>query len=304
VTISDGYVDLGDKLVVDKTALLIDTHHHEDAHVFLRVASRAKQRSPFQLIEIAQLEPLGWSLLLDDEVQSSETDERLYHELLVHPAMLAHPHPRRVLILGGGEGATLREVLRHRAVEHAAMVEIDQEVIRLCREHLPSWHDGAFDDPRARVTIGDACDYLRDLHDGEKFDVIFGDLTDPGDVGPATDLYSESFFRLVRGALADGGTYVTHAGGVRPPLPDPYARGIIGALGQLFPMAVPYAEYIPSYDRVWVFVMATTTRRPLPPSAEVERRIRARNLHVSHYGGPLHQHAFGWPFLTKLAATL
>ena len=119
--------------------------HHEVFHA----------RSDFQDIEIVETEGYGRCLLLGGEVQSFEADEYIYHESLVHPAMLLHPAPRQVLVIGGGEGATLREVLRHRSVERAVMVDLDPQVIAAAREHLPSFHAGSFDDPRVRIEFAD-----------------------------------------------------------------------------------------------------------------------------------------------------
>jgi spermidine synthase len=120
------------------------------AATLLRVKSVLhSSRSAYQQIDVLETEAFGRCLILDGRVQSAEADEFIYHEALVHPAMVTHPDPRQVLILGGGEGATLREVLRHRTVERAVVVEIDPQVIEISRRYLPEWSDGAFDDPRA-----------------------------------------------------------------------------------------------------------------------------------------------------------
>ena len=113
-------------------------------------------RTRFQEVRIVETRPYGLALFLDGAPQSAVADEFVYHEALVHPALVAHPSPRRVLIAGGGEGATLREVLRHPTVEQATMVDIDGELVELARRHLEPMHRGAFDDPRARVIVGDA----------------------------------------------------------------------------------------------------------------------------------------------------
>ena len=113
-------------------------------------------RSRFQSIELAENPELGKLLLLDNELQSASSDEFIYHETLVHPAMLAHPNPRQVVILGGGEGGTLREVLKHPSVERAIMIDIDREVVEACRRFLPEQSDGAFEDPRAELVFDDS----------------------------------------------------------------------------------------------------------------------------------------------------
>src|SRR5215210_994801 len=119
------------------------------AYEVTRVLARAQ--TAFQDVEIAETRAYGLALFLDGMPQSAVADEFVYHEALVHPALVAHPEPRRVLIAGGGEGATLREVLRHPGVERATMVEIDGELLELARAHLAPMHRGALDDPRADV---------------------------------------------------------------------------------------------------------------------------------------------------------
>ena len=116
--------------------------------------------TPFQKVEIVDTVSFGRVLLLDGKTQSTEADEFVYHESLVHPVLLSIPDPKRVFIGGGGEGATLREVLRHRSVKEAVMVDLDAEVVALCREHLATWHQGAFDDPRTTLVHDDALTFL------------------------------------------------------------------------------------------------------------------------------------------------
>ena len=152
----------------------------------------ARAQTAFQDVEIVETRSFGRALFLDGAPQSAVADEYVYHEALVHPVLISHPSPRRVLIAGGGEGATLREVLRHPGVERAVMVDIDGELVDLCREHLSEMHQGAFDDPRADVVIGDALAYLREH--AEPFDAIVIDLTDPSEAGPIGELYSEGFY--------------------------------------------------------------------------------------------------------------
>src|SRR6266545_2239411 len=142
------------------------------AYEVVRTLARAK--TAFQDVEIAETRAHGLALFLDGMPQSAVSDEYVYHEALVHPALISHADPKRVLIAGGGEGATLREVLRHPGVERAVMVDIDGELVDLCREHLAEMHQGAFDDPRAEVVIGDALAYLREHED--RFDAIVVDL--------------------------------------------------------------------------------------------------------------------------------
>ena len=131
----------------------------------------------YQRVEILESELFGRSLVLDGKTQSTERDEHLYHEALVHPAMLLHLGPRTVFIGGGGEGGTLREVLAHRSVERVVMLDLDREVVDLCRRYLPQHHQGSFNDPRVELCHQDAREYL--ANSDERFDVMIMDLVDP-----------------------------------------------------------------------------------------------------------------------------
>lgn len=172
-------------------------------------------QSEYQKIELYMTEGFGKLLVLDGAVQLVENGEKSYHEPLVHPVMLAHPSPRRVLVIGGGDGGTLREVLRHKSVEHATMVEIDKKVVEVSMEHLKI-DEGLLErlfrkeEPRAELIIGDGVEYMK-AHK-EHFDIIIVDSTDP--VGPAKLLFSEEFYRNAYDALSKRGIYITQSGSV------------------------------------------------------------------------------------------
>ena len=167
-------------------------------------------KSKYQTVEVLENGCFGRCLVLDGKTQSSQADEFIYHESLVHPAMLAHPKPETVCIAGGGEGATAREALRHNTVKRAVMIDLDAEVVDLCREYLEGHHQGAFDDPRLDLQINDASAYLQGTP--ERFDVILLDLPDPMEGGPAYLLYTKSFYEMLKGKLNPGGLLVTQSG--------------------------------------------------------------------------------------------
>ncbi|WP_297487182.1 polyamine aminopropyltransferase [Thermococcus sp.] len=172
-------------------------------------------QTDYQRLEIYETEGFGKLLVLDGTVQLVEVGEESYHEVLVHPVMLAHPSPRRVLVIGGGDGGTLREVLRHETVEKATMVEIDEGVVEASYLYLDVAKDLLErlikgEEPRAELVIGDGVGYLRET-DG-RFDVIIVDSTDP--VGPAKLLFSEDFYRDAYEKLNERGLYITQAGSV------------------------------------------------------------------------------------------
>ncbi len=148
-------------------------------------------KTPYHKVDLVELYALGKTLFLDNKIQSAQLDEAVYHEALVHPAMLSHPNPRKVLIMGGGEGATLREVLKH-PVEKAVMVDIDEQLVKLCEAYLPEWHRGSFYDERAEVIFADARSYVEEHED--KFDVVISDLTEPMEKGPSVMLFTREFY--------------------------------------------------------------------------------------------------------------
>jgi spermidine synthase len=168
----------------------------------------ADSRTPFQNMQIVQTRHYGRMLLLDGMVQTTEKDEFVYHEMMSHVPLLAHPCPRSVLIIGGGDGGILREVLRHPTVERAVLVEIDRRVIDFSREYLPMICRDSFDDPRAEIVITDGAAFCRESD--ETFDVIIVDSSDP--IGPATTLFTEEFYRALAGRLSNPGIMTRQAG--------------------------------------------------------------------------------------------
>ena len=139
-------------------------------------------RTQFQKAVLADSYSFGRCLILDGEIQSARLDEFIYHECLVHPAMTTQARPREVLIFGGGEGATVREVLRHPGVRRVTMVDIDGDVVDFCKKYLREWHEGTFSHPKTRLLIGDARQFV--LETAETFDVIISDLPTPAELGP------------------------------------------------------------------------------------------------------------------------
>ena len=251
-------------------------------------------QTPFQSLDIMELGSYGKALILDGKVQSSLLDEFIYHETLVHPAMLAHPAPKRVFIVGGGEGATLRAVLRHPTVQRALMVDIDEEVVTRCKELLPEWHQGAFDDPRAELRFLDARRYLEETE--ERFDVIIIDISEPVEEGPAYLLFTKEFYQIVNQCLTDRGIIALQAGPVS--LQDLSCFAAINqTLLAVFPIVAPYWASIPSYALPWGFSVASkrTDPRKLGPDA-IDRLIAERiGTDLRYYDGPTHQMSFLLP---------
>jgi spermidine synthase len=199
------------------------------AHGIIRMLSYCK--TPYQEMYVAETGSYGKALILDGKWQSCTGDEFLYHEALVHPAMIAHPSPTRVLVLGGAEGATIREVLRWKSVEQVVMVDIDKEVVEACRSHLPEMHQGAFDDPRVKLVIDDALHFLDETTD--RWDVIISDLTDPIESGPAFQLFTQEHYQQIDRVLADNGVFALQAGPIS--LPEVYLHArVVNTLKSVF----------------------------------------------------------------------
>ncbi|CAH0474917.1 unnamed protein product [Peronospora belbahrii] len=212
-------------------------------------------KSKFQTMQIIETHSFGKTLVLDGMTQSAKNDEAIYHETLVHPALLAHPNPKTVYIGGGGEFATAREVLKHKSVEKVVMVDIDELVCNMCRKEMPEWADGAFEDPRLEVYYTDAHAFLKQ-YDGT-FDVIIMDIADPIEAGPGYVLYTEEFYKYALTKLNKGGYMVTQSGPGAVYNWDECFSSIYCTLKTNFNTVVPYSVDIPSFGCVWAFNMAT-----------------------------------------------
>ncbi len=253
--------------------------------------------TPYQHVEVLDTVPFGRALVLDGRTQSTEADEWVYHEGLVQPVMIAHADPRRVFIAGGGEGATAREVLRHRSVTEVVMVDLDRQVVELCREHLPQHHRGAFDDPRLTLLHEDALAYLRNA--AEPFDVMVIDVPDPLEGGPAYLLYTQEFYRLVRSRLRPGGLVVVQAGPAGPTNVTEVFTAIARTMGTTFDRTHASRVFVPSFATMWGFVAGGLEGSPdVTGSAaeEIDRRIAARlTSALAYYDGTAHRGLFALP---------
>ena len=248
----------------------------------------------YQRVEVVHSEVYGRSLLLDGKTQSTERDEHIYHESLVHPSMLLHPDPRRVFIGGGGEGGTLRETLAHRSVEKATMVDLDQQVVELCREHLPQHHGGAFDDPRTELVFDDARGFLQSTD--QTFDVMIMDLVDPLEGGPAYLLYTEEYYEIARARLNPGGILVTQSGPAGFLSLRECFTTIYKTLESVFNHSVPYQVHVPSFITLWGFTVASDSPLPNLASPEIDGRLTDRvTKTLRHYDGRSHEAMFALP---------
>jgi len=255
--------------------------------IFFKVRKVLYDRtSAFQRIEIIENGEYGRVLFLDGLVQTTEKDEFYYHEMLVHPAMASHPAPRKVLIIGGGDGGALREVLKH-PVERAWMVEIDGRVIEACREHF-DWLEPALSDGRAELFVGDGNVFIRETK--EKFDVILVDSSDP--VGPSTVLHEEGFYRKLRTRLRPGGIIAAQAGSLA--LHQNQHAAKIRFLRRMFEHPRFYLGPVPTYPvGMWCYSFLSDA---VDPTAKKVLRIPEG---LMYYNPEVHRAAFALPNFLK-----
>ncbi len=252
-----------------------------------------KIKTKYQEVEVVETPDLGKILVIDGKIQSSLMDEYIYHEALVHPVMLAHENPRKVLVMGGGEGATLREVLKYKTVVKTVMVDIDEEVIKIAKKYLVEWHQGSFNDPRVKLVISDGRKYLKEAK--EKFDVIILDLTDPTEGGASVYLYTKEFYELVRSALNSDGIMVTQATSVY--FTTKIFATIYNTINSVFPVTRAYTTYVPAFFSAWGFIVGSLKHDPSSLTVdEVNKRISERiKGELKFYDGYSHVSMFLLP---------
>ena len=230
----------------------------------LRVFYRGQ--TEYQHVEVMDGATFGRTLVLDGKTQSTEVDEFAYHEALVHPSMIAHPNPKSVFVAGGGEGATIREVMSHRSVEQVVMVDIDKQVVDLCREYLPNHHQGSFDDPRLELHHMDALEFLEDT--SLRFAVVIIDVPDPLEAGPAYLLFTQEFYSLLKERLRPGGLMVAQSGPTGPAFYEQCFSAVANTVGSVFSGVYLSEAFVPSFGTTWGFVIGSTG--PDPTSLSVE----------------------------------
>ncbi|HAT72244.1 MAG TPA: spermidine synthase [Elusimicrobia bacterium] len=247
-----------------------------ELHAHRALEALESSSTAFQEATLIRTHTFGKVLVIDGETQSSQYDEAFYHESLVCPALLAHPRPRRALILGGGEGATARDILNDRGIEQVVMADIDYNILRFAKKHLESWHKGAFDDPRLRLLAQDAKKLV--YNTSTKFDLIYSDLPSPIEGGPAFGLYTVEFYRRMKRVLAKGGIFTIQAG-PGTPLQFELHPAIANTLKKVFRFVGSYTAFIPSYDMPWTFLYCTDAPALAPEklkAAALDRAARAR----------------------------
>jgi spermidine synthase len=267
-----------------------------DLAVMLRVQKVLYSgKTEYQTVEVLESGIYGRSLVLDGKTQSTERDEHIYHEALVHPAMLMHPKPRSVFIGGGGEGGTLREVLAHRSVEQVVMLDLDREVVDLCRRYLPQHHQGSFEDSRVELRHQDARAYLQDC--GQQFDVMIMDLVDPMEGGPAYLLYTQQYYDIAKSRMKPGGILVTQSGPAGLLTLRECFTTIVKTLAETFAQVRPYQVNVPAFHTLWGLTVASDSDLPAHPRPEeIDSLITERiSKPLKFYDGETHLSMFHLP---------
>jgi len=254
-------------------------------------------QTQYQTYQICQIPRFGKSLFLDYNIQTSLLDEHVFHECMSQPAMTLHPNPRKVCVCGGGEGATLREALKHNTVEEAVMVDIDRELVEMVKVHMPEWHQGAFDDPRTTLLHADARAYLEAAPKGS-FDVILSDLPNPHEEGPALYLFTREYFQICADALGPDGVFAMQAGCANANYPGCLACCVrtLESLGDVFPFVRGYYGIVTTFMMPWGFVLASKRHDPLElTEEEIARRFAQRGVTTRYYTPRFHSSVFTLP---------
>ena len=278
----------------------MEAHWYEEKTKNIIMSHRVKRHvlsthSKFQKIDIIDSYEYGRMLFLDNMTQSTEVDEFIYHEMLVHPALFSHGPVRTVCIIGGSEGATLREVLKHQP-ERVVMIDIDEELVELCKEHLASWSQGAYEDPRVDLKFMDGRKFLEETR--ETFDAIFVDISDPLEGRPSTPLFTRAFYETLGRRLSAHGCVAVQSESLNPIRIEPHSR-IYNTMAAIFPFVKPYNYLSHSFHEIYSFILGS--RAHDPAGIDVASRVNEGDFKLRYYSGELHRGMFQLPLYIRQA---
>lgn len=242
------------------------------------------EQTKFQQLDMLETAEWGSMLVLDGMVMTTEKDEFVYHEMISHVPLFTHPNPKHVLVVGGGDGGVIREVLKHPSVEKAVLVEIDGRVIEESKKHLPTIAC-ALDDPRVEVKVDDG--FMHIAQSESEYDVILVDSTEP--VGPAVNLFTKGFYAGISQALKEDGVFVAQSD--NPWFKADLIKQVYQDVKEIFPITKIYTANIPTYPSgLWTFTMGSKTHDPLKPN-----NGSSDQLDTKYYTEAIHQASFALP---------
>ena len=250
------------------------------------------EQTPYQNVEILETDSWGRLMTIDGMVMLSEKDEFVYHEMLTHVALFAHPKPERVLIVGGGDGGTAREAMRHPSVEQVDLVEIDETVVRASQEFMPAVGD--WENPKLNVIFEDGIQFVKDID--RPYDVIIIDGSDP--VGPAEGLFENTFMQACHDGLTQNGVITAQT--ESPWVADYHSsmKQVFSAMDDIYKLSKMYLAYIPLYPAgMWSFCYASKGANPLGDDClqRVEQGLDNFNADLKYYNPEVHRGSFALP---------
>ncbi len=241
----------------------------------------------FQELAVLDTLQFGKMLVLDGMVQTTVKDEFIYHEMITHVPLMTHPNPQKVLVIGGGDGGTIKQIIKHPGVSRAVLVEIDEEVVTACKEHLPEISGGALDDPRVEVIFTDGLEYVKSCKG--QFDVILVDSTEP--VGPAVGLFTQEFYQNIFDALTPQGIMVAQT--ESPFYNRDLIRSVTQRIEKVFPVTRLYLASVPTYPSgLWSFTLGSKGYDPLKVD-------KFEDLDTRYYSPEIHRSSFVLPGFVK-----
>ncbi|MGJ9383997.1 spermidine synthase [Salipaludibacillus sp. CF4.18] len=242
------------------------------------------EKTDFQQLDMVETEEFGNMLLLDGMVMTTEKDEFVYHEMIAHVPLHTHPNPKDVLVVGGGDGGVIREILKHPEVKKATLVDIDGKVIEYSKQYLPSIA-GSLDDPRVEVKVADG--FMHIAESENEYDVIMVDSTEP--VGPAVNLFSKGFYEGISKALKKDGILVAQTD--NPWFHQEIIQNAYRDVSETFPITRLYTANIPTYPSgLWTFTIGSKKHDPLKVKAN-----RFHDIKTKYYTNEIHFAAFALP---------
>lgn len=242
------------------------------------------EQTEFQKLDMIETEEFGNMLVLDGMVMTTQKDEFVYHEMVAHVPLFTHPNPENVLVVGGGDGGVIREVLKHPSVKKATLVEIDGKVIEYSKKYLPEIA-GKLEDPRVEVKVDDG--FMHIANSENEYDVIMVDSTEP--VGPAVNLFTKGFYSGISKALKEDGLFVAQTD--NPWFTPELISNVFKDVKEIFPITRLYTANIPTYPSgLWTFTIGSKKHDPLAVSEE-----RFHDIDTKYYTKDLHKAAFALP---------